>query len=1038
MTPDPITSAAHWLDAACGDKPIPSLLIVVGIDQGHLLDVLDLRGSTTKVLAIEPDRAMAGAFQARKDWHAWRTSGRLAHLVHPDYAGADEAWRMFPTNANDCLLMVNPRFREGSPEVAAAARTAQKILYGVRANAAARRQLAPRYLTNVVRNIPAIAGGGDVRALTNAFQGIPAVIAAAGPSLDAAMPELQRMAGRGLLIAVDTALRPLLHAGIAPHLVVAVDPSILNARHFQALPDCSETWLIAESALDRSATMHFDERTFWLRVSKHHPWPWLNQCGIDVGQIDVWGSVLTAALQVAILAGCDPIVLVGADLAFTGGRPYCRSTTYEFDWAWSASIGRSLEQAWQHHIDSTKPRASTDLHGQETLSSGSLEAFRDWIVARAKKSGRRVINATNEGILFGDGVAQGRLASCLSSSIDLPPMGALASRARRPIDKQQIVNDLARVHQRLTSGDCSASPLAEWAEFSGDGFDAAAVAGALDEAHAALRSVTRAAVVEPDRPWTRYATPESRRVMTHLPEAMARLRIALEGETELPDIAGCSNVSEADRVALLIDALKSVGAIRDLLAGKSLPLTQQPRLVSRVPASALYEWPEAARWGVEYVEALLGTTWWAQTPRRASFFAGPIVPIREGDSPLSGPPRVAAEHVCVAIVVRWLRCMLSLGDVSSSMSPDVDRLMALESLAENTIESRSAVAETKLTVTAMAGSESCAVELLLALPESALARVLTGAIGQPGGHAAIATQLRYGPLTIRLNLSSDARKTRRSLRHRSTNLLNPQWFTDPRLHNALIAYAIEGGVVCTQMNASESVIVRPDGRVEPHHVWPRPFVSELPFGDSGAVAWGQGRVTATGREPSYIMYRGSRNDACLIEELALVPSLGAWWSGRLYLSHVGSATYPGRGIGSWAPGEPSRLEIPDLAVYDIHPDGESLGLEPRYINADKTLERRRMTESWSWRPGEALRRIRLGPYGVSSSRARGEGWTARAYPEADLVTLTADAGITITLTVYYPFRLAWVGRSLFVSSAESGLLLFRDLADELDALCRAA
>jgi hypothetical protein len=474
MTPDPISSTAQWLDAACGGKPIPSLLIVVGIDEGHLLDVLDKRGSSAKVLAIEPDRAMAGTFQSRRDLNTWRSSGRLTHLVHPDYSGADEAWRMFPNNANDCLLMVNPRLKEGSPEVAAAARTAQKILYGVRANAAARRQFAPRYLTNVIRNIPAIATGGDVRALTNAFQGIPAVIAAAGPSLDAAIPELQRMNGQGLLIAVDTALRPMLEAGITPQLVTALDPSLLNARHFQMLADCPDTWLVAESALDRGAAAPFDGRTFWLRIAKHHPWPWLNACGIEVGHIDVWGSVLTGAFQLACVAGCDPIIFVGADLAFTGGRPYCRGTTYEFDWAWSTSIGRSLEQAWQHHIDSTKPHASVDLHGRQTVSSGSLESFRDWIVSRANKSSRRVINATGDGILFGDGIEQGTLVDGLAGEIEIPSLATLASQKKR-VEASDIAAQAGRVRRILDAGDLTASPLAEWIEFSGDGFDRAGI-----------------------------------------------------------------------------------------------------------------------------------------------------------------------------------------------------------------------------------------------------------------------------------------------------------------------------------------------------------------------------------------------------------------------------------------------------------------------------------------------------------------------------------------------------------------------------------
>ena len=179
---------------------------------------------------------MAGAFQARRDWSAWRTSGRLAHLVHPDYAGADEAWRMFPNNANDCLLMVNPRLREGSPEVAAAA------TYG--AEDSLRRTSQRRRATAIRAAIPdechSQRAGDHARdamfaRLTDALPRIPAVIAAAGPSLDAAIGCSEAMTGRALLIAVDTALRPLLDAGITPQLVGRLSiPSLLERAPFPA------------------------------------------------------------------------------------------------------------------------------------------------------------------------------------------------------------------------------------------------------------------------------------------------------------------------------------------------------------------------------------------------------------------------------------------------------------------------------------------------------------------------------------------------------------------------------------------------------------------------------------------------------------------------------------------------------------------------------------------------------------------------------------------------------------------------------------
>ena len=75
--------------------------------------------------------------------------------------------------------------------------------------------------------------------------------------------------------------------------------------------------------------------------------------------------------------------------------------------------------------------------------------------------------------------------------------------------------------------------------------------------------------------------------------------------------------------------------------------------------------------------------------------------------------------------------------------------------------------------------------------------------------------------------------------------------------------------------------------------------------------------------------------------------------------------------------------------------------------------------------------------GASSGRSHANGWMAVAYPEADVVKLTADDGFTTSMTVYYPFRLAWIGRSLLVSCVHAGLLLFENLADGLDDLRRA-
>ena len=61
-------------------------------------------------------------------------------------------------------------------------------------------------------NVPAIASEGNAAALTGLFAGVPAIVIGAGPSLDANLAAIHGLQERALLIAVDTAVRPLLEA----------------------------------------------------------------------------------------------------------------------------------------------------------------------------------------------------------------------------------------------------------------------------------------------------------------------------------------------------------------------------------------------------------------------------------------------------------------------------------------------------------------------------------------------------------------------------------------------------------------------------------------------------------------------------------------------------------------------------------------------------------------------------------------------------------------------------------------------------------
>ncbi len=487
-------TVAEVLDAPSS----PSLIVVVGLGLGYFLEGLERRDWQGQVLAIEPVPDTVRPLLERRDWSTWIDSGRLRLLAAPDFAGASDCWRLFsqvppPTDA----VVVHPIIAREQPAAVEQARAAlQKIRFDAEANAEARRRHGAKYLLNTLRNLPRLEAEADVAALDGAMKRKIAFVVAAGPSLDAALPLLQRAQSSALVIAVDTALRPLLGAGIAPHVVVAVDPSESNARHLVDLPPCPNTHLVAEASLDPDALQTFSGRTFLFSVSNHEPWPWLRSLGRQAARLRAWGSVLTPAFDLALRMGANPIVFVGADLAFTGDRTYCQGTAYEEDWLREAVWGTPLREQWSSAMSQWPPTFETNVSGEAARTAPHLVAFRDWLVDDIRRQPeRRFVNATGGGILHGGHIEQmqpdAAVALLSNTSDDLSSL--VRTRYRCAVeDRSALREEATRLHAGLTSGALEhAQLLQNWKTFA-PGISEEAIGDAL---RCGLRTRSEAAAV---------------------------------------------------------------------------------------------------------------------------------------------------------------------------------------------------------------------------------------------------------------------------------------------------------------------------------------------------------------------------------------------------------------------------------------------------------------------------------------------------------------------------------------------------------------
>jgi hypothetical protein len=547
---DPVTEADRFLAAALPEG-LPPAVFVIGSGLGYVLEAIERRSATTKVIAIEPFPAIARAMLERRDWREWVQSGRLTIVIGPHYLDASDAWKALDARAAAPSILEHPVLaREFPGEIARAHRLADAVVLGARGNDEARKKFAGRYLLNTLTNLPALVAEGDVASLRDLCHGIPAIVVAAGPSLDDNIQQLRGLEDRVLIVAVDTALRPLRAAGIRPHLVVAVDPSELNAKHLIGIADTGGSWLVGEGSIDGRVFSEFAGRAFSFKVSDHHPWPWLRAHGFDRGMLRAWGSVLTTAFDLACHVGCNPVVFAGADLAYTNGVHYCRGTIHEDAANHLAPTAARADAfaAWQRDHQRTTC-TETDIHGAAIVSTPDFVQFRDWLVSRsAEVQPRRVLNATGAGILRGGAITQIGFAT-----MTFPPLaeGAEPIQTRLGAAWRQATHDRDAVIDAL-EGSMSRRqgdglPLGAWLAFAGDTTASEQIAGGVEAAWGSIARAWKSAPEVTVHPanvfWIPGGTARFEAAATGAPAPTVQWQISTNGGASWSDIAGATDAA---------------------------------------------------------------------------------------------------------------------------------------------------------------------------------------------------------------------------------------------------------------------------------------------------------------------------------------------------------------------------------------------------------------------------------------------------------------------------------------------------------------
>jgi antitoxin component YwqK of YwqJK toxin-antitoxin module len=180
------------------------------------------------------------------------------------------------------------------------------------------------FFENLFRNILLLPQSNLGTGLCNQFMNIPAIICGAGPSMAKSLPIIKKLRDRALIFAGGTAMNALNTGGVLPHFGIGIDP---NLAHF--------TRLIMNQAFEipyfyRYRMRHEAVKTihgphlFVPGSTGYQIWEFFEEkLGIPSCFLSEGFNVINFSLSVAHALGCNPIIFVGVDLAYTDSLSYC-------------------------------------------------------------------------------------------------------------------------------------------------------------------------------------------------------------------------------------------------------------------------------------------------------------------------------------------------------------------------------------------------------------------------------------------------------------------------------------------------------------------------------------------------------------------------------------------------------------------------------------------------------------------------------------------------------------------------------------------
>lgn len=383
-----------------------SHVLVLGFGLGYGLQELLLKlpagNGERRVMVVEPDPMTFSAALSCRDLRPMLTDSRVEWCVglNPDQIG--DRWNQYLdwTALEALAILEHPPTLVRFPKYFE--RVKEKVRYlctKSKGNLVTLMYAGTDFHTNNFLNVAPTMRNPGVGRFFGRFSGVPAVVVAAGPSLEKNVHLLREVRDRFLVIATDTALRQLVARDLRPDIVCAADPCYENSLDFVGMEEEREVVLAFEPMTHPDIIASFKGpkvgMTFGGGLGAS-----LQPFREDIGKVVCWGSIATTCFDLARQCGCNPIIFLGLDLSFADGKLYAAGS-YSDDLMYDrVHAFSSLEHEITDYIATRGAFELRSPDGRTFYTDYNMNLYRSWFEDQFRQIGdRQIVNCTEGGVV---------------------------------------------------------------------------------------------------------------------------------------------------------------------------------------------------------------------------------------------------------------------------------------------------------------------------------------------------------------------------------------------------------------------------------------------------------------------------------------------------------------------------------------------------------------------------------------------------------------------------------------------------------------